>query len=78
MRMTAVGSGTKFATRARQQASFCVFLYESFECRNKLYKILFNIKFNGDVKLKSIIVIGGDDDLEPIKLSHRVRYIKLF
>ena len=39
-------------------------------------EILFNIKFNGDVKLKSIIVIGGDDDLEPVKLSYRVHYIQ--
>ena len=39
-------------------------------------EILFNIKFNGDVKLKSIIVIGGDDDLEPVKLSYRVHYME--
>ena len=32
-------------------------------------ELLFNIKFNGDVKLKSIIVIGGDEDMEPITLK---------
>ena len=32
-------------------------------------ELLFNIKFSGDVKLKSIIVIGGDDDLEPTTLK---------
>ena len=26
-------------------------------------ELLFNFKFDGNVKLKSIIVIGGDDDL---------------
>ena len=32
-------------------------------------ELLFNFKFDGNVKLKSIIVIGGDDDLEPTKLK---------
>jgi len=31
-------------------------------------ELLFNFKFDGNVKLKSLIVIGGDDDEEPTKL----------
>ena len=33
-------------------------------------ELLINIPFNGDVKLKGLIVIGGEDDTHPDKVEH--------
>ena len=33
-------------------------------------ELLINIPFSGDVKLKGLIVIGGEDDTHPDKVEH--------
>ena len=58
------GSGRKVFKDYEKRAEWDDFVQS--DCDPEL---LFNIKFSGDVKLKSIIVIGGDDDLEPTTLK---------
>ena len=40
-------------------------------------ELLFNIPFSGNVKLKGIIVIGGDGETHPNKMRLFVNRIKL-
>lgn len=49
----------------RKSVYFRVFKYVKSDVDQEL---LFNIPFNGCVKLKSIVLIGGDEGSHPLKL----------